>query len=31
MFLKNRFQEKIELNEVVDDKIIGGSIITSGG
>tara|TARA_B100001564_G_scaffold317800_1_gene294023 strand:- start:155 stop:712 length:558 start_codon:yes stop_codon:yes gene_type:complete len=25
--LKNRFQEKIELNEVVDDKIIGGSII----
>ena len=25
--LKNKFQEKIELNEVVDDKIIGGSII----
>ena len=25
--LKNRFQDKIELNEVVDDKIIGGSII----
>ena len=29
--LKNRFQEKIELNEVVDDKIIGGSIIRGGG
>ena len=28
--LKNKFQEKIELNEVVDEKIVGGSIIRVG-
>jgi len=28
--LNNKLQEKIELNEVVDEKIIGGSIIRVG-